>query len=232
MDRKQNSHGNAAWRMAAANRPRHPPGRVPIIGISLIQRQMKRIALLFLISTLSTQQQACRSRQQTDSPPTDSTAVSDAAKPANDIAITGRVADLGLTPDSHWRGIDLGGAFATVQATEKGELFERDAKHVGYTVELKNLETADVLYYQTNQRVSAIDVDLFLNNRPSVVAYQQALNDYFTARYGAPKPGKGGLVWTGQKNETITLNDVSKGKDFGLKIRIVPMGGTATVSAK
>lgn len=148
------------------------------------------------------------------------------------MPITGRLADLGLTADSHWRGINLGDAFGDVRAREKGEPFESDAKHIGYTVEFKNLETADMLYYQANQKVSAIDVDLFLNTRQSVDAYQKELTPYFTARYGAPKPTSGGNVWTGPKGETVTLKDVSKGKDFGLKIKIVPAGGTMTASAK
>ncbi|GAB2584276.1 hypothetical protein [Spirosoma areae] len=195
---------------------------------------MKQTALLFFTITLFLNQEACRSRQQADSQPTDSTTTADAAAtaetPAN-ITITGRLADLGLTPDSHWRGINLGDAFNSVNATEKGESFEKDATHVGYTVELKNLETADMLYYQTGQFVSAINVDLFLNSRPSVDAYQTELSAYFTARYGSPKPGDEGSVWAGRRGETVTLKDVSKGKDFGLKIKINTTG-TTTASAK
>jgi len=195
---------------------------------------MKQIALLFIITVLLVNQQACTSSQNTDSQPNDSTTSATEASPSasTDIAITGRLVTLGLTPDSDWRGINLGDDFTTVKATEKGEAFETDAKHVGYTIEFQNLETADILYYQTNQKVSAIDVDLFLNNRQSVTDYQKELTPYFTARYGSPKSGNGGTVWTNPKGETVTLKDVSKGKDFGLKINILPSSGTATASVK
>ena len=165
---------------------------------------------------------ACRSRQQ----PTDqataehSTAVETATAFPQNVTVTDRLAELGLTSGSDWRGINLGDDFGKVKATEKGESFESDTEHIGYTVELENLETADILYYQTAKKVSAIDVDLFVNNRQSVTDFQRELESYFTARYGNPKPSDGGTVWTGGKGKTVSLKDVSKGKDFGLKIKM------------
>lgn len=193
---------------------------------------MRQIGLLFIVSTLLLSQQACRSRQQTDSQPTDSTRIAAEAVPSADEALTDHLIELGLTTDSDWRGISIGDEFSRVKATEKGEAFENDATHIGYTVEFKNLETADMLYYQTNQKVSAINVDLFLNSRNSVDTYQKELTTYFSARYGTPKPGDGGTVWTGQSNKTIALTDVSKGKDFGLKIKISPTSGATAASVK
>ena len=188
------------------------------------------VAALFFLLLLN----SCKNRQQTSEQTSDSTSVVTEAEPVSpdDIDITERLTNLGLTANSNWRGINVGDAFAHVGAVEKGEPFERDAEHSGYTIELKNLETADVLYYQTNKKVSAIDIDLFLNSRQSVTDYRKDLEPYFTARYGAPKPGGGGTVWTGRKGETITLSDVSKGKDYGLKIRIGQAGGNATASVK
>ena len=195
---------------------------------------MNRIALLFLTTSFIFGQQACNNKKQTATQTADSSAATNPG-PAVDKTpepIAGRLATLGLTPDSHWRGINLGDDFATVKAKEKGEAFESDAQHVGYTVEFANLETADVLYYQTGGKVSAIDVDLFLNSGQSVSAYRKELEPYFTTRYGTPKPTTGGFVWTGPTGEQISLKDVSKGKDFGLKIRIAPTNATVTASAE
>ncbi|GAB4013855.1 hypothetical protein GCM10028808_34450 [Spirosoma migulaei] len=175
---------------------------------------------------------ACSNHKQTDTQATDSTAIAATTESTTDIPITERMANLGLTADSDWRGINLGDEFANVKGLEKGEPFESDSDHIGYTIELKNLETADILYYQTDKKVSAIDVDLFLNTRQSVSDYQKDLDSYFTARYGTPKPGDGGTVWSGWKRGTVTLKDVSKGKDFGLKIKIASTGNSATASAK
>ncbi|WP_461108144.1 hypothetical protein [Spirosoma koreense] len=175
----------------------------------------------------------CGSRKQSGNQSADSLETAATSSGTSDeVAITGHLADLGLTNDSDWRGINLGDDFTKVKATEKGEAFESDARHIGYTIEFPNLETSDVLYYQADQKVSAIDVDLFLNSRQSVDAYTKELEPYFTARYGAPKTGNGGTIWTGPGGKTVLLKDVSKGKDFGLKIKIAPSGSAITASTK
>lgn len=195
---------------------------------------MNRIALLFLTTSFIFGQQACNNKKQTATQTADSSTNTNPG-PAVDYAlqpISGHLANLGLTRDSHWRGINLGDDFAVVKAKEKGEAFESDAQHVGYTVEFANLETADVLYYQTGGKVSAIEADLFLNSGQSVSEYRKELEPYFTTRYGTPKSSAGGLVWTGSTGEQVSLKDVSKGKDFGVKIRIAPISGTVTAAAK
>lgn len=195
---------------------------------------MNRIVLLFLVVSSAFIQQACSSKKQPSNQTTDS---STAATPGPAVdyapeAMPPRLAELGLTRDSHWRGVNLGDAFSVVKEKEKGQPFETDDKHVGYTVEFPNLETADMLYYQSGGNVSAIEVDLFLNTRQSVDAYRKELEPYFTTRYGTPKTADGALTWTGSTGEQLSLKDVSKGKDFGLKIRIQPVGGPVTASAK
>lgn len=173
---------------------------------------------------------ACQTRRQTGSQSADSTALNTPVISTPSVSITGRLSDLGLTNDTDWRMVNLGDEFANVKAVEKGEPFESDAEHIGYTVELKSLETADMLYYQTNGKVSAIDVDLFLNSQSSVAAYTKELEAYFTARYGSSKPAGKASVWK-TSSGTVGLENVSKGKDFGLKIRIAPTAGTVTASA-
>lgn len=164
--------------------------------------------------------QACQTRTTTDATAVDSTRIGSTDAPPTAVQLTDRLTNLGLTTDSDWRGISLGDAFSTVKGKEKGEPFESDAEHAGYTVEFSNLESADVLYYQTNQNVSAIDADLYLNTKQSAEAHQTDLRAYFTSRYGMPKPANGGLSWSAS-GKTVTLRDVSKGKDYGLKISIV-----------
>lgn len=193
---------------------------------------MKRIALLLTLITILPYQQACKSRQQTSTQTTDSTATAPASATTSALAIQGHLAELGLTTDSHWRGINLGDDFAKVKTIEKGESFESDANHIGYTIELPNLESSDILYYQQNNKVSSIDVDLFLNSRQSVSDYQKELSTYFNARYGTSKPDAGGSRWTGSTGESLVLKDVSKGKDFGLKVKISLAANATTASTK
>ncbi len=192
---------------------------------------MLRYLSIFIVLALASA--SCRSRQQAATA-TDSTQTAQAKEAgATPIVLTERLTTLGLTQAGHWRGISLGDPLTTVAATEKELPFEQDTKHVGYTVEFPNLESADFLYYQQGGKVSAIDVDLYLNTRPSVDAYTKDLTSYFDQRYGQPTTKAGVTVWTGPAREQISLKDVSKGKDFGLKIKIAPAGaGTLTASAK
>ncbi|MBC8155259.1 MAG: hypothetical protein H7Z72_20405 [Bacteroidetes bacterium] len=177
---------------------------------------------------------ACRSRQQANTTADSTQTATQSTKPAaKSIVLTERLTALGLTQSGHWRGISLGDSMATVATAEKGQPFEQDATHVGYTIEFPNLESADFLYYQQNGRVSAIDVDLYLNTRPSVVAYGKDLTAYFDQRFGQAVTRAGVTLWTGPQQEQIILKEVSKGKDYGLKIKIAPAGaGTLIVSAK
>ncbi|GAB3692681.1 hypothetical protein GCM10027592_11860 [Spirosoma flavus] len=188
---------------------------------------MKQVYFLFVIAISFTTLHSCSSRKQAENKSPDSVNVAtDSSTPAStDVPISARLSELGLTADSDWRGINLGDDFSKVKSTEKGESFESDAKHIGYTLELKDLETADMLYYQTGQKVSSIDVDLFLNSRESVTNFQKDLSAYFSARYGTPKSDKEGSRWSSSKGISVTLKDVSKGKDFGLKINMTPSSG-------
>lgn len=196
---------------------------------------MHKITVLsFLLITLVTVD-GCRSRQQTAAA-TDSTA-SAGTEPNNvdtePVELTERLSLLGLTQTGHWRGISLGDPMTTVTTKEKEKPFEQDARHVGYTVEFPNLETADFLYYQENQKVSSIVVDLYLNNQASVDAYKKDLNGYFTRRYGQSTLKDKATVWTDLKQAQISLKDVSKGKDFGLKVKVTPVtAGPLTASVK
>ncbi|MCY7358211.1 MAG: hypothetical protein LH609_12285 [Rudanella sp.] len=164
--------------------------------------------------------QACTDKPRSEKTTSDTAAsVETKDAPNAETALTERLTILGLTTDSDWRGIQLGDPVATVRAAEKGTLFESDAKHLGYTIEFPNLESADVLYQlDAKQTVSSIDVDLYLNNEKSATAYQTELTNYFNARY---KPAGTPATWTGENKETVTLKNVSKGKDYGLKVRIV-----------
>lgn len=180
---------------------------------------MNRKILFLSLLLIGTGFQGCQQKQQ-DTQANEST-VSDASTSASVTTITEKLNALGLEPQGHWRGISLGDSIAKVKSIEKATLFESDASHVGYSVEYPNLESMDVLYYQNSKPVvSAIDVDLYLNTQQSVRAYLSDLSNYFSSRYGNPVKQDNAIIWTGPRQEKISLKDVSKGKDFGVKIKI------------
>lgn len=170
-------------------------------------------ALLATVLSLN----ACQSKQQT----------SEATTPADTSEILPNRADSQLeVPVSDWleklvgpedglfRGVNLGDAVSVVKEKETLEPFEEDAAHVGYTLDYPNLESTDIQYFlDKDKKVIRIDVDIYLNNRTSVDTHLKELTAYFTQKYGSPVQ----QTWRAAGNR-ITLTDVSKGKDFGLKL--------------
>ena len=131
--------------------------------------------------------------------------------------ISARLSSLSLSPDFDWKRVKLGDALSTAKVGETERPFEEDASHVGYSVEFDNLESVDYQYFTESRKVLGIRVDLYLNNTPSVHAYQQDLVAYYTARYGPPQIKAGIYTWQGS---TVTLKDVSRAKEHGLVLKI------------
>lgn len=162
---------------------------------------------------------ACTSRQNSDATNSSDSARIDSVTidtPAA-VPLTTTLTNLGLTSDHDWRKVNLGDEFTAAKATETTEAFEQDANHIGYTQEFDNLESVDYQYFQTGNKVTSIQVDFYLNSMNAVKAYQKELTTYLTARYGPSSGSAGALSW---KNGNVVLKEVSKGKDFGLKLTI------------
>ncbi len=162
---------------------------------------------------------ACQSGTKTTEKTTTSSEQSDSIA-SQAVVISDRLSALGLTADRQWRGVDLGMPIATVRTVEQGDLFEDQADHLGYAVDFPNLESMDALYFQTGGKVSAIEVDLYLNSQTAVTAYFADLTAYFNSRYGTGLSKSSFTTWTGPADEPIQIRDISKGKDFGIKIQI------------
>lgn len=179
---------------------------------------MRNLSILLL--SLSLLVTACESRKTTDATQaSDSTATAPATdnSATNAATLTPRLQALGLTPDHAWQNVNLGDDFSSLKASAKAEPFEEDATHVGYTTEFDNLESVDYQYFQENGKVNKIQVDLYLNTAQSVADYKKDLTTYLTAKYGSAATIAQGSSW---QQGNITLLDVSKGKDFGLRLVI------------
>lgn len=128
----------------------------------------------------------------------------------------------GSSSDGTVRGISFGDPLSKVKATETFEMFEDVADHVGYTYETEKLETIDIQYFLTSdKKVNKITIDVYLNSADATKQLWNAGKSYFTDSYDNPTE-KGKLV-TWKKNGIIaTMEDVSEGKDYGLKFQFTP----------
>lgn len=135
------------------------------------------------------------------------------------------------TPESIIRGISFGDPVSKVKATETFEMFEEVGDHLGYTIETPQFETIDVQYFTNkDQKVNKITIDVYLNSADATKQLWEAGKKHFSETYEAPKEDGKMLIWN-KKSVRVNMEDVSKGKDFGLKFEFFP-SGTAVLANK
>jgi hypothetical protein len=129
---------------------------------------------------------------------------------------------LGNATEGVFRGIAFGDPLSKVKATETYDMFEDVADHLGYTKETEKLETIDIQYFLTaDKRVNKITVDVYLNSPDATKQLWNAGKNHFTETYETPKEKDKIVTWN--KNSIhVTMEDVSEGKDYGLKFQFTP----------
>lgn len=159
---------------------------------------------------------ACQNKQQSSEKTTTADTSEVLANVADeDVAVSDWLEKLVGSEEGLFRGVNLGDGVAVVKEKETGDPFEEDASHVGFTIEYENLESADIQYFlDKDKKVDRIEVDIYLNNRKSVDEHAKEVTAHFNRKYGV-SPEQNWKVTGGRQ---IALKDVSKGKDFGLKL--------------
>jgi hypothetical protein len=134
-----------------------------------------------------------------------------------------------ITPQGgDFRSFKLGDPLSKIKAEEKFELFEDSTSHVGFTYETENFEAIDILYYlDKNQALSSIRVDVYLNDANAVRDLSEQFDTYLSGKFTPEKREAKSSDWRGKGGLSIVLKDVSKGKDFGLRISMGPKGSKA-----
>lgn len=131
------------------------------------------------------------------------------------------------TPESTIRGISFGDPVSKIKATETFDMFEEVEDHLGYTMETPQLETIDVQYFIAKDRkVNRISIDVYLNSADATKQLWEAGKKHFTEIYAAPKEDTKILTWN-KNSVRVNMEDVSKGKDYGLKFELFPAGPAA-----
>lgn len=160
-------------------------------------------------------------------------------KPPSDSALSGtepvvstnqsELLKLIISPQGgDFRGFKLGDPLSKIKAEEKFELFEDSTTHVGFTYETENFEAIDILYYlDNNKALSSIRVDVYLNDAAAVRNLSEQFDTYLSGKYTPEKKGAKSSDWQGKGGLSIVLKDVSKGKDFGLRLSMGPKGSKA-----
>ena len=183
---------------------------------------------LLWVCLLGTMITGCRPKTTTDEEATNPTDSAVLHNPASS-AINSNQSELlntivGTSGEGIIRGIDFGDPVSKVRATESFELFEDSLRHVGFTFETDQLETIDVLYYFTpmGRTVNKITVDIYLNSETATRQLWNSAEKRFTEKYGTPLEAKPRRISWKKDAVQATMEEVSEGKDFGLKLVFVP----------
>ncbi len=129
-----------------------------------------------------------------------------------------------------FRGFQLGDPVSKIKTEETFELFEDTTNHVGFTYETENFEAIDVLYYlDKNKNLSGVKIDVYLNDSTAVKSLLEQFDTYLSGKYTPDKKTNTDKTrsWKGKGGILVRLEDVSKGKDFGLRLSIGPKGNPA-----
>jgi len=160
-------------------------------------------------------------------------------KPPSDSALSGtepvvstnqsELLKLIISPQGgDFRGFKLGDPLSKIKANERFELFEDSTTHVGFTYETENFEAIDILYYlDKNQALNSIRVDVYLNDAVAVGNLSEQFDTYLSGKYTPEKRETKSSDWRGKGGLSVSLKDVSKGKDFGLRLSMGPKGSKA-----
>lgn len=191
--------------------------------------QMLKSLLFITVITFTTFACSTKTEEDKEAPKNDSLALANPAQSelnSNQSALLQTV--LGAaTPESIIRGISFGDPVSKVKATETFEMFEEVSDHLGYTLETPQFETIDVQYFTNkDQKVNKITIDVYLNSADATKQLWEAGKKHFSETYEAPKEDGKTLIWN-KKSVRVNMEDVSTGKDFGLKFEFSPSGSTA-----
>ena len=186
------------------------------------------LRFLLWVCLLGTLTSGCRTKTTTDEEatvPTDSAILHDPSSSAinsNQSELLNTI--IGTSSEGIIRGIDFGDPVSKVKATESFEMFEDSARHVGFTFETDQLETIDVLYYftPTGRTVNKITVDIYLNSETATRQLWNSAEKRFTEKYGTPLEAKPRLITWKKSPVNATMEEVSEGKDYGLKLVFQP----------
>jgi hypothetical protein len=154
------------------------------------------------------------------------------AKPDNPTVTTNTQSELLQTilgkHEGLFRGFNIGDPLSKLKLDETFEIFEDSMTHIGFSHETENFEVIDVVYYlDANKTLNSIGVDVFLNDQNAVNNLKNQLGAYLSGKYEEENKDAKTVSWIGQNGVTIRLQDVTKGKDYGIRLSLGNKGSKA-----
>ena len=118
------------------------------------------------------------------------------------------------------RGVSIGDKIETLQETIlPSETQPENGKSFTVYFDGSDLNFADILYIKnTENKVEAIAIDIFIENKVEVDSLMKEFLDFFDKKYGRGKGISKMMTWRMPDGNNLMVQDVSTEKDPGLKI--------------
>ena len=118
------------------------------------------------------------------------------------------------------RGVSIGDKIETLQETIlPSETQPNNGKSFTVYFDGSDLNFADILYVKnTENKVEAIAIDIFIENKVEVDSLMKEFVDFFDKKYGKGKGISRMMTWQMPDGNNLMVQDVSTEKDPGLKV--------------
>ena len=118
------------------------------------------------------------------------------------------------------RGVSIGDKIETLQETIlPSETQSNNGKSFTVYFDGSDLNFADILYVKnTENKVEAISIDIFIENKVEVDSLMKEFVDFFDKKYGKGKGISKMMTWRMPDGNNLMVQDVSTDKDPGLKV--------------
>ena len=118
------------------------------------------------------------------------------------------------------RGVSIGDKIETLQETIlPSETQSNNGKSFTVYFDGSDLNFADILYVKnTENKVEAIAIDIFIENKVEVDSLMKEFVDFFDKKYGTGKGISKMMTWRMPDGNNLMVQDVSTEKDPGLKV--------------
>jgi hypothetical protein len=118
------------------------------------------------------------------------------------------------------RGVSIGDKIETLQETIlPSESQPENGKSFTVYFDGSDLNFADIIYSNNAENnISAISMDIFIENKTEVYSLMKEFVDFFDKKYGEGKGISKMMTWQMPDGNNLMVQDVSTEKDPGLKI--------------
>jgi hypothetical protein len=119
------------------------------------------------------------------------------------------LAILAVTNEGVFRGIELGMSLDDVKSIEKAALNDESSDYLYYDASLNESDYYTINYYFSGKGLYEITIDVYQDNTAAALSLRNAIETFFTDKYGKPKTKDDYLLWEtdakGFKNVEISL---------------------------